>query len=82
MKKFLCLIIVLALCIAALFVFRDKVTEFTDNLKEKLTKDDTVADAPDANDVGKKGDSETTKVEGTVDQNGPNVQLPDWTTRN
>ena len=44
-------------------------------------KEDPNTAAPDAAGIGKKGETETTKVQGSVDQNGPNEQLPDWTTR-
>ena len=44
-------------------------------------KDDTSAEAPDANGVGKKGETQTERVEGNVDLNGPNEQIPGSTTR-
>ena len=44
-------------------------------------KEDTKVDAPDAAGVGKKGETQTERVEGNVDLNGPNEQIPGSTTR-
>ena len=44
-------------------------------------KDDTSADAPDAAGVGKKGETQTQKVDGNVDLDAPNEQIPGSTTR-
>ena len=67
-RSILCLLVILTLCVCMLFV--------------SCKKEDTVIDAPDAAGVGKKGETQTQKVEGTVDQNGPNEQLDGYTTRN
>lgn len=66
-RSILCLLVLLTLCVCILFV--------------SCKKEDPNTAAPDAAGVGKKGETETTKVQGSVDQNGPNEQLPDWTTR-
>ena len=67
-KSILCLFVLLTLCVCILFV--------------SCKKEDTVIDAPDANSVGKKGETQTEKIPGSVDLDGPNEQLPGWTTRN
>ena len=67
-RSILCLLVILSLCVCMLFV--------------SCKKEDPALSAPDAAGIGKKGETETTKVDGSVDLNGPNEQLPDWTTRN
>ena len=66
-RSILCLLVILTLCVCMLFV--------------SCKKDDTSAEAPDANGVGKKGETQTERVEGNVDLNGPNEQIPGSTTR-
>ena len=66
-RSILCLLVLLTLCVCILFV--------------SCKKEDTITDAPDAANVGKKGEINTTKVEKPLELGGPNEQLPDWTTR-
>ncbi len=66
-RSILCLLVLLTLCVCILFV--------------SCKKEDPAVDAPDAAGVGKKGETETTRVEGSVDLDGPNEQLPGFTDR-
>ena len=66
-RSILCLLVLLTLCVCILFV--------------SCKKEDTIIDAPDASNVGKKGETETTKVEKPLEFVGPNEQLPDQTIR-
>ncbi len=64
-RSILCLLVLLTLCVCILFV--------------SCKKEDPAIDAPDAAGVGKKGETETQKVQGEVDLNGPKVQVPGYT---
>ena len=66
-RSILRLLVLLTLCVCMLFV--------------SCKKEDPALSAPDAAGVGKKGETQTQKVEGTVDQNGPNEQIPGDTVR-
>ena len=66
-RSILCLLVLLTLCVCILFV--------------SCKKEDTIIDAPDAANVGKKGETQTQKVETEVELGGPNVQLPGFTDR-
>lgn len=60
-RSILCLLVLLTLCVCILFA--------------SCKKEDTKVDAPDAAGVGKKGETQTQKVDGNVDLNGPNEQI-------
>ena len=66
-RSILCLLVLLTLCVCMLFV--------------SCKKEDPASGAPDAAGVGKKGETQTQRVEGTVDLSGPNEQVPGSTTR-
>ena len=66
-KSILCLLVLLTLCVCILFA--------------SCKNEDTIVDAPDAAGVGKKGETQTQKVEGVVDLDAPNQAVDGFTTR-
>ena len=66
-RSILCLLVLLTLCVCILLA--------------SCKNEDTIIDAPDAAGVGKKGETQTQKVDGVVDLDGPNQDLDDFTPR-
>ena len=66
-RSILCLLVLLSLCVCLLFV--------------SCKKEDVIVNAPDAAGVGKDGQITTEKVQGEVELDVPDVQIPGYTTR-